>query len=265
MGAVYSPDAGAAWSEPLLSGDAGIAQTIALMDQAVDDAARDPWVRSVAGRLIAGIDPMQLERQARRIWEWFVDHVRFVRDGVGQEIVSSARWTLTHGFGDCDDMVVALRGMLAAIGIVTRTVTVAVQPGQTAFSHVYLEADLGGGRWIPLDAARPQAQFGRGPAHYSRKQVWSANGDRGLGRTLNGDLGFEWGTLTNLITAGGQSAAQIISASRANPNLLYPGGGALPGGYQPSAAVAGGLSVGGLSPTTVLLLGAVALMVLMKR
>ncbi len=262
MGTVSSSAAaaGVAWSQPLLSGDAGTSQTIALMDDAVDEAARDPLVRSIAGRLVAGLDPMNFEGQARRIWDWFVAHVKFVRDGVGQEIVSSARWTLSHGFGDCDDMVVALRGLLGAVGIVTRTVTVAGIPGDDAFSHVYLEADLGVGRWIPLGAARPQAQFGRGPARYSRKQVWSQDGRAGA---LGEDDGLD---LNDLIENVGRAASQIIGAFRANPNVLYAGGGGLtyPGGLPASGAIAGGLSLGGMNPTTVLL-GAVALVLLMRK
>jgi predicted transglutaminase-like cysteine proteinase len=278
--------AGRVWSEPLLDGDAGTAQTIKLMDWAVDRACRDPLIRTIAGRLVRQLDPMNLAGQARAIWDWFTRSVRFVRDGVGQEVITDAAWTIQNGFGDCDDMVVALRGLLGAVGIVTRTVTVATNaaaPGKPPqFSHVYLEAQLEDGRWIPLDPARPNARFGATSDRVIRRQVWgeSGNGDgmgaglgsvvwgtrsemgRGLGE--NGD-GIDWGEIAQVIAAGGSAAASIIAASRTNPNLLN--GLQARGLYPQSAGMygQGGLSIGAMSPTTLMLFGGLALVLVLKH
>lgn len=286
MGTLSAAGIGTAASTPLLAGDAGTAQTVSLMNQAADKAYRDPFVRAIAGRLVRGLDPSDVAGQARAVWDWFVRHVRFVRDGVGQEVVQDAAWTLQHGFGDCDDMTVALRGLLGSVGIVTRTVTVANIPGEDAFSHVYLEAQLAPGRWIPLDAARPQARFGETGARVSRRQVWSEDGDaagvglgwspgmgtvvwgtrQGMGQDQDdGSDGIDWTAVTQAIAAGGAAAANIITAARANPNLLT--GLQARGLYPASGAVTygGGISFGTTNPTYLMMGGALVLVLLLRR
>lgn len=284
MGAMV-PLAGWSHSTPLLAGDAGTEQTVALIREAVHQAWRDPLVRATAGRLIAGLHPQDTEGQARAIFDWVRSHIRFVRDPVDHETVSSARWTLTHGFGDCDDInAVLLPGLLGAVGIPARLVTVAVDPRDPQqFTHVYAEADLGG-RWVPVDAARPNAVFGRAASSSYRKRVWEITtssyqdlaGLSGMGR----GLGFALDDLFKVIAQGTQSAIQIIGAARVPRERLSLPGITRPPSYYETAAGGGryyetgrgnggpGIPsiLAGVEPNTLLLLlGGGLLLVLVMR
>ncbi len=157
----------------LLPGDLGTEQTVALIRTAVHDALSDPLIRSHAIAIIREIPPQDTEAQARSIFAWVRSSIAFIRDPVGHETVQSARWTLTHGGGDCDDInAVLLPSLLGSVGIETRLVTVAGNPSDpSAFTHVYAEAAVGG-RWVPLDAARPNPRFGATGSQQFRKRIW---------------------------------------------------------------------------------------------
>ncbi len=176
---------GFGWSEsvPLLAGDNGTAQTIGLIRRAREQALRDPAVRAIAGRIVAGIPPNNLAGQCKAIYEWVKRNIAFVRDPVGHETVSSPRWTLQAGFGDCDDLALLIASMVGVVGIESRLVTVALQPNAPeSFSHIYAEAFIGhnwGGtrasaeeRWVTMDTARSNARFDREPSLYYRKRIW---------------------------------------------------------------------------------------------
>ena len=166
--------AGRAFSAPLLAGDAGTEQTIALIRQAVQESLRNPQVRATAGQIVSRFDPQDIRGRAQALFSWVRHNIRFVHDPVGHETVSSASWTLTHGFGDCDDTnAVLLPSLLGVVGIPARLITVALDPRSQSFSHIYAEA-LVDGRWMPLDVARPHAAFGQVPPRYyqARRRTW---------------------------------------------------------------------------------------------
>jgi len=177
------------WSHsvPLLAGDTGTAQTIDLIRSNVDEALKDPLIRQTAGMILMRAPAYNDGAEARTIYEWVKRNIRFVKDPVGKETVGSARWTLTHRFGDCDDInAVLLPALLGAAGYRTRLVTIASNPyAPEQFSHIYAEV-LVRGRWIPVDAARAAARFGVAPQRAFRKKVWPVfPGDEDLGG-LNG-------------------------------------------------------------------------------
>lgn len=190
--AVHAAAAGVSYSQPLLDGDAGTAQTIDLMRAAALAARSDPTIRAIAGTIVAPQNPRDTISQARAIFDWVRDNVRFVRDAVGHETVQAPRWTIQYRFGDCDDMSLLLAALLGSVGIPARFVTVSLA-SPDSFDHVYAEA-YAGGRWIPCDAARDNPQFGVTSTRALRSQVWEIDaqaetlaGAAGLAR-----LGDDW-------------------------------------------------------------------------
>lgn len=221
---------------PLLSGDAGTRQTVSLMYKLIDDAVKNPAVNRFAIDTIRAAPQYDHTAEAFAIYETVLANFRFVNDPVGpdgaKETLRPVVDILAIGAGDCDDFTMLISSLLGTIGIESHIVTVAADPADPeSFSHVYPEALLDG-QWVALDAARPGAEFGLAPSHYFRKKVWpSGNETPGpLGQmrrqslsgyiTLRG-LGDDATDIASLITAAGQSAANIELASNAAPQNIY--------------------------------------------
>lgn len=170
---------GLLYSAPLLSGDAGPRQTIAMLRKLVDDAWKDPFVNRTAIDIVrnAGIAPYDSWGQIRAIYD-FARQFYFVNDPVMKEAVRPTRDLIKLGAGDCDDINGnVLPALLGSIGFETRLVTVAADPeAPDSFSHVYAEV-FQDGAWHPLDAARPGAVFGVAPSYFSRRRWWSLRDD----------------------------------------------------------------------------------------
>jgi hypothetical protein len=205
--------AGISTSTPLLDGDAGVEQTIELIRAVVANGLKDPFVRQTAGQITANVRSFDELGEVKAIYNWVRSHVRFRKDPVHHESVASARWTLTHLFGDCDDInAVLLPSLLGVLGYECRLITVAGHPeAPQTFTHIYCEVDLGG-RWLPLDAARPGASFGEAPKNYFRKRIWNLtdNGYQDLGGL--GDI--DWSGISDVINQAATDATKIIAAIR---------------------------------------------------
>jgi len=162
-------------SATLAGGDDGTEQTVALLRRLVDDAWKDPVVNRAAIEIIraAGIAPYDSVGQVNAIYD-FARSFYFVNDPVSKEALRPTRELLLLRAGDCDDINAnVLPALLGTIGYESRLVTIAADPvTPDLFSHVYAEVNLDG-QWIPLDAARPGAVFGVGPAYFFRRKWWS--------------------------------------------------------------------------------------------
>lgn len=221
---------------PLLSGDAGIAQTVSLMYKLIDEGVKNPTVNRYAIEIVKNVPQYDHTAEAFAIFETVLANFRFVNDPVGpdgaKETLRQIPDILAVGAGDCDDFTMLISTLLGTIGIETHIVTVAADPSDPeAFSHVYPEAKLDG-QWIALDAARPGAEFGLAPSHYFRRKVWPAPSETpsflaGLKRhSLSGymvlkGMGDQTQDIAALIAASGQAAANIALASNAAPQNIY--------------------------------------------
>jgi len=225
-------------STPLRRGDAGVEQTIDLIRHLIDDAVKDPIVNRTAIDALRALNTPSFDRDAKlRALYAYVQWPNFlyVEDPVGpfgpKETVRPVRDLLQIRAGDCDDFTVLLASLAGTIGIATRAVTIAAdRNAPTEFSHIYPEAEVAPGRWVPLDAARPGSAYGVAAPFYFRKRIWSltdssyrdVSGAAGAGRvsSLNGYamLGdYAPNTAAEDISAVGQSVANIVSASKGNP------------------------------------------------
>jgi hypothetical protein len=280
-----SPPPNQTISYPLADGDAGTAQTIAMIRRLVDEAKRDERVNRTAIEMVRrggafGYDKM---RQMRAIYNGVLRSIGYVPDPVGKELLRPAYVILQVGAGDCDEInAILLPALLESIGIETRIITIAAHPAAPdQFTHVYCEANVNG-RWIALDAARKGARWGNTPGKAFRRRVWSLSSDEyqdvgrmGLGaygempalaqaagspvyrarmrrqprpRRMAG-LGFSWTDFANVLQAGTASATQIIGAVKGGNPLM-------PTAYQPGSAYAPATAQQDFTP---LLIGAAVL------
>jgi hypothetical protein len=280
---------------PLRRGDAGVEQTINLLRRIVDDAVKDPYVNRTAIDALRRVNAPSFDRDAKlRALYDFVSWPNFlyVEDPVGpfgpKETLRPVRTLLDLRAGDCDDFTALLSSLAGTIGIATRAVTIAAdRSAPNDFSHIYPEAEVVPGRWIPMDAARPGAQYGVAPPFYFRKRIWSltdssyrditgqnlAKGASNVS-SLNGYamLGQDPGSnpAATDISAIGQSVANVISASKGNPwgsfatpytPIAAPAGYGVPG--YPGGAPGASLSFAGISPGWII--GAIALAIFVAR
>ncbi len=257
-----TPTSGRSESWPLREGDAGTEQTVELIRRAVRESQSDPMVRAAAGTILRGVAANDDLAEARILYEWVRHNIRFTKDPVDFETISSARWTLTHGFGDCDDInAVLLPALLMITGHPVRLVTISNQPkAPEAFTHVYAEVEIKG-RWIPIDAARRNARFGVGPSRHFRKRIWSLSSRRYQDVSgLSGAqvLGQESPWYMRIIDPVTQATSQIISAVQ---GVAYTPPPQIPPPPQVTAAPqpGGGYAVG--VSDNVLLIGGAALVV----
>lgn len=101
--------------------------------------------------------------QAKAIYYFVRDNFEYISDPNAYEYVKSARESLVHGGGDCDDASVLLANLEEAIGIKTRFVFIQ--------GHVYIQAYLPEALkkyktedgWVDLDATCKTCGFGEIP------------------------------------------------------------------------------------------------------
>jgi len=214
----------------LPQGDAGVARTMELIRQQVDQAIKNPYINRTAIEILHAANAPQYDQTAAAhvIYNWVLRHIRYVQDPVGKETVRPADVILKIRAGDCDDINgVLIPSLLGTIGIATRGVTVAAAPGSDDFSHIYAEGFLDGS-WVALDAARPHVSFGQAPEMFKRRAVWPITGTEvGQGGFLNGMHGLGDTAPIDWVTAIGTEASGIIQSLRASPQNLGPAGSVL--------------------------------------
>lgn len=152
-------------------GRAGTVATLKQMRQLTRDAIRAPnqQVRTLAQRLVEFLPSRSYAREVHRLHQFVRDEIRYVRDPVGVELVSTPTRTLETRQGDCDDKSVLLAALLESIGHPARFKAVALHGGP--LSHVYVETKIGES-WVPLETIidRPMGWFPMGiTSHYLLK------------------------------------------------------------------------------------------------
>lgn len=237
---LLEPARGSSLTLPLADGDQGTAQTISLIRQLVDRGMKDPVVNRTALSILQSVPAHEEEAEVRAIYDWVRGYIRFTKDLYGKETLRPAAVILEVGAGDCDDINgILLPALLGTVGYRTRLVTVATHAeAPEDFSHVYAEACVGG-QWIPLDAARPHAAFGKAPMHYIRKRIWDLHSSRYQDvKGLNGLGGFSSiaNSIAQIAPPVTQGVAQIVAAAR-QPIYYFPYGyGTTPYGTIPASA-----------------------------
>lgn len=159
----------------LSEGDAGTEETVREMVRLIEEGSRDPVIHALAHRIVhqARVPPFDFAGERRAVYEWMRRSIRFFRDIDGKETLKAARRTVELAGGDCDCQSILVCALLKSIGQRTRIVTISSHPrAPEIFSHVFAEVRDERGRWVPVDAARRQARYGRGPQHWYRRRHW---------------------------------------------------------------------------------------------
>jgi len=237
---------------PLLSGDAGVSQTVRLMRKLIDQAVSDPSFVRFAIDLVRDVPAHDEQSEVATLFHWVLTNIRFTKDPVTKEKLYPPQQLLQIRAGDCDDISMLIAALAIAIGYPARLVTVAAtMQAPEDFSHVYVEVELppGSDNWIALDAARPGAQFGLSPEFYTRKRAWSLTDSSytdlgsythvprlpGLGDDDDDGSGIDWTGITTQIL---QETPQLVAVATGQPSSLRTSSGLVSTTGSPYASYA---------------------------
>ena len=169
-------------------GDRGTAQTIPYAKQLIREGSVDPSVRLLAVKYCSGVAPNDEIGEMKAIFDGVLRDFRFIKDPVGTQLLQPAAGVLQTRAGNCATLnLVLFPSLLGSVGYPTRAVTIKSDPDRPQeFSHVYIEAQLSNGEWVPLDVARSNPEFGKEPEQYWARKNWPLTDGASAGAYLNG-------------------------------------------------------------------------------
>lgn len=146
-------------------GRLGTRATLREMAKLVTSTQADYDLIQKARSLVAHLPQKAWAAQARAIFYFVRDQIRYVQDPVDVEVIADPLETLRVRQGDCDDKSVLTAALLQAIGHPARFMAVGYDGGP--LSHVFVETVLGD-EWVPLettppDPPEPPFEFGEYP------------------------------------------------------------------------------------------------------
>ena len=127
----------------------GIESTIGAMRAMVDTFKTNFDVRQLATSLVFNVTEKDEFAEARAIFNYVRDQVRYLRDIHGVETLCAPNITMRSQVGDCDDQSTLLAALLESIGYPTRFV-IAGYNVENSPEHVYTQVLLNG-VWIDAD------------------------------------------------------------------------------------------------------------------
>ena len=151
-------------------GVAGTEATLDLMARVVRTYRKNDELRETARDIIAIVPNKGYAQEARLLFYFVRDEIRYTRDPNGVEMIQTPDKTLALGHGDCDDMAVLLATMLESVGHPTRFFAAGFfgEP----ISHVWTET-LIGNRWFAMDPTESELDFGQRPTGIGEHIVWN--------------------------------------------------------------------------------------------
>jgi hypothetical protein len=163
-------------------------KTIKIIADGIIRSSRYLPIRNRAARLAAKAGEKDYIGQVKAIYDDFVQSWRYVKDPIGRELVTVNPARVYEqilggdgrgrGAGDCDDVAVAIGGMLAGIGMPIALATLAPpgMPPGPQMTHVFIRAKVPGHGWLTVDpVVHPRHGLGYTPPH-SRMAIWDLTG-----------------------------------------------------------------------------------------
>ena len=138
------------------NGPAGTRATLQVMARLIRQGKKDPAIRDKALDLTKPLRGKDWIREAKSIFYFVRDRVRYVQDIYGIETIAEPGVTLRKMQGDCDDKCVLAGALLQSIGHPVKLLAVGFD--NAPFSHVLIET-LVGPNWIPMELTE-SLQFG---------------------------------------------------------------------------------------------------------
>ncbi len=157
------------------SGVAGTDATVKEIARLVNYDLQRPQLRLLATRVLnhAHIRSKDHLEEAKRLYRFVVQRVRYQKDPVGLETVQSPTATLSIGAGDCDDLSGLLAALAMAVGIPARLRVIG--HSEDDLVHIFPEL-LIGRRWYSADATEPGRGFGWRPKRFPVERVYNLDG-----------------------------------------------------------------------------------------
>ena len=135
------------------NGKRGVAQTVGIMRQLVNQGRVDPAIRSAAAGIVYLTPEKDPHSEVAAIFDHVQNRIRYLSDVNGVETIATAAKTLAFKQGDCDDKSILLASLLETIGYPTRFV-VAGYSAPGALEHVYVQVCIDD-EWVDADATEP--------------------------------------------------------------------------------------------------------------
>ena len=147
----------------------GTDQTVARMADVIEQSVATPIVRQAATYLVGNLRPSDFLGQIYAIREWCAQHIVFLRDPSGKELLHTPEWMLNRidqdgaAHVDCDDAAILAGALCGSVGLRVALVTVAFLDKSQPMSHIWASATgpvqmLDSDKrqiWIELDVTRP--------------------------------------------------------------------------------------------------------------
>jgi hypothetical protein len=157
------------------SGDAGTVATVRIMVRLARADAAHPLVRSMAAKIVQPASGRDGVAQAGMIRRWLGEHIAFLRDPAGTELLHTpVRLLAMIGAArtihvDCDDAAILGASLGKAVGLLSRFVVVGFRSPTAPYQHVWTELSnpVGSPRWVELDITRAAQNIS--PAMISRR------------------------------------------------------------------------------------------------
>jgi len=138
------------------TGTSSLAEAAALTD------ANNPLIKQVATKIATQSCPESKICQAKALYYFVKDNMKYVSDPYAKEYVASPVETLKVGGGDCDDGALLLASLIKSIGIETKIIII---PG-----HAFIKASMPEaprkyriGDWVYMDWTCRKCAFGEIP------------------------------------------------------------------------------------------------------
>lgn len=155
-------------------GDDAIYNTVKKMKDIISVSSRNPEIREWARKIVADVAVNDKFGEARAIFNFVRDNVRYTRDPKGWEYIQTPPvllesigdyWKMKSNrpIGDCDDMTVLSLSLAKSIGFPTALKVVSYR-NDKKYQHVYGLVEIDG-KWVAFDTVRPDREMG-----------WQANG-----------------------------------------------------------------------------------------
>ena len=91
------------------------------------------------------------EETCYNIWKFCYDHIEFIRDPRGKEMVQSPRYTWQRRAGDCEDMTSLIASICFNLGLLPLYLRIAEYDPASGFQHIYPIVQLKNGKRMVID------------------------------------------------------------------------------------------------------------------
>jgi transglutaminase-like putative cysteine protease len=137
-------------------GPAGTRETLKAMRDQVQVDKPNSWVRDFAQSIVRQVPGKDWEGEIYTVFNWVQTNIRYSLDTNNLEVIQAPHVTLMLGYGDCDDFVCLLCGLLESLGHQTYICALGFDATES-YSHVVALCAGAGGETglIALDATEP--------------------------------------------------------------------------------------------------------------